>query len=288
MSKEYHFSRALLGGVVCALCVVVGIGVLVKVVAPKNFLTVAFLDVGQGDAIFIETPEGNQVLIDAGSGNAVVGQLGHVMGLFDRSIDVLIATHPDTDHIGGFSSVFDRYMVSAVIATDAVSESAPYGQFIKQVQREGSKRINPRRGTLMDLGGGVTFEVLYPIGSILGEEINDVSVIGILRFGSTSVLLTGDASQWVEQLLVEAYGDALDADVLKVGHHGSKTSTAPEFIAAVTPQVAIISAGARNRYGHPHQTTMDTLTHFAVPVIATADAGTIVFRSDGTSMWRVE
>jgi competence protein ComEC len=247
---------------------------------------IAFLDVGQGDAIFVQSPEGNQMLIDAGANAAVLSQLPKVMGAFDRTLDIVVATHPDADHIGGLPEVFARYRVAGVVATEASSDNGAYNTFIDAVVAEGARRINVRAGTVIRLGERTTFTVLYPDGPVDSLDTNDASIVGILRDGEVSVMLTGEAPQWVERRLVERYGARLDADILKVGHHGSKTSTAPEFVKGVSPEVAVISAGKDNRYGHPHQETLATLAHFGVHAVSTAEEGTIVYLSDGERVRR--
>lgn len=248
--------------------------------------TVAFLDVGQGDAIFIEAENGAQMLVDAGAGSDVLRELPKVMGVFDRTIDLVLVTHPDADHVGGMGAVLRRYAVAATLATEQAADTPSYDAFRDAVYAEHSARANMRQGSIIRLADSVSFEVLYPQGAMDGLATNDGSIVGMLHAGQIDFLLMGDASQWVERELVKQYGPKLRSAVLKVGHHGSKTSTAPEFVEMTAPAVAIISAGADNRYGHPHEQTLATLAHFAVPVLSTMEEGTIVLATDGKRVWR--
>ncbi len=250
----------------------------------QDFLEVSFFDVGQGDAIFIESPSGIQVLIDSGRDNSVLRELGWAMSYYDREIDVVISTHPDADHVGGFPAVFKNYEVETYIDTGAVVDSGAYITTESLVDREGSVEIEAHRGMILDLGAGVYLKTLFPEKVISGVPPNNSSIILKLEYGETSFLLTGDAPESVEDYLVRL-GDDLDADVLKVGHHGSKTSSSKMFLEAVTPTYSIISAGENNGYGHPHQVVLDSLAQLNTKILATYEDGTITFLSDGENLW---
>lgn len=243
----------------------------------ESVCRVAFLDIGQGDAIFVESPTGRQMLIDGGANQSVLRQLPTVMGAYDRTIDVVVATHPDQDHIGGLSYVFDRYEVGAIVATESKSPSAAYGALTEGALSENAARVTARRGMLIDLGASTTFRVLYPDRDVMHEETNDASIVGQLTCNGQTYMLTGDAPQWVERYLVGTEGTRLKSDVLKAGHHGSNTSSAREFVKLVDPDVAIISAGKDNRYGHPHPEVIELFKAEAIAVRSTADEGTIIF-----------
>lgn len=248
-------------------------------------LTVAFLDVGQGDAIFIESPTGVQVLIDGGAGSGVLRELGSVMSFEDRSIDVVIATHPDTDHIGGLVDVLERYHVAYIFESGSETETNTYRAFNKAVSEEGAVRIEARAGTYIHLGGGAILEILYPVHDASSLEPNEASIVARLVYRDAEVLLTGDAPISVERVLLQKYGNTLESDVLKVGHHGSRTSTAKVFVDVVRPQIAVISAGKENRYGHPHEEVVAILENADATVLHTMN-GTIVMKSFGEGfMW---
>lgn len=253
-----------------------------------TFLTVAFLDVGQGDAIYIEAPNGNQMLVDGGRDTKVLTRLSEVMPFGDRSIEVVIGTHPDEDHIGGLVDVLTRYSVEAVIEPGMPNDTGAWNSFVSLVTEEGIDHFIGRAGMLVDLGSGVTFRILYPDTQITGGDTNLSSIVGILSYGESDFMLTGDAPQSVEASLVKKFGNALASEVLKAGHHGSKTSSAPQFVDAVSPTFGIISAGKDNRYGHPHQQTIDVFTKRDVRILSTSEGGSIIFRSDGTNLQYLE
>lgn len=247
----------------------------------NRFLTVTFLNVGQGDAIFIEAPNGNQVLIDGGVGRKVLSELGQVMPFYDRSIDLIIATHPDSDHIGGLPAVFDNYEVAGFLEPEVVCTNAICDVLETKIKIESAREVVASRGEKIILDNGVELEILSPAGPIQGSDTNVASVVAKLTYGSTSFLFTGDAPKAIENYLVEKDGTNLDVDVLKVGHHGSDTSSSPEFLAATTPTTAIISVGQDNRYGHPKASVLDLLTKAGVKVLRTDQEGRVEIKSDG-------
>lgn len=252
--------------------------------ATSSQLTVAFLDIGQGDAIYIEGPNGNQILIDGGADTKVLARLGEVMPLGDRSIDVVIGTHPDKDHIGGLPDVLKRYYVSYVFEPGMANDTAAWDAFLQAIADEHAGHIIARRGMEIDLGQGVMLSILFPDKQIAGKETNAASIVAKLSYGAVGVMLTGDAPQSVEDHLVTLDGGNLKSDILKAGHHGSKTSSAPQFLDAVRPAYGIISAGKGNPYGHPHKEVVSALTERNVRTLSTIDRGTIIFTSDGTAV----
>jgi len=250
-------------------------------------LKVAFLDVGQGDAIFVEAPSGNQLLVDGGPSKKVLAELNKVMPAYDRSINVIVATHPDKDHIAGLIDVLTRYQVDFVLMTEAVSESATFATFEKAVEQNGAQIINPRRGMIINLGDGAGFKIIFPDRDMIGQtDANEGSIVGKVEYGQTAALLTGDSPISIERYLVLLEGANLQSDLLKVGHHGSRTSSSAEFLAAVAPTLAVISVGAKNSYGHPHQEVLDSLQNLGAQIFRTDELGTIIFTSDGQSFQR--
>lgn len=249
-------------------------------------LTVAFLDVGQGDAVFIESPNGNHVLIDGGKGRAVLEALGSVMSPWDRSIDVVMATHPDLDHIGGLPNVFARYNVGMFIDPGVQDSGADYRALTAAVQTEGLVPIRGRSGMTLDLGGGAVLEIIFPDRDMDTADPNVGSIVVRLTYGSISFLLTGDSPATVETYLVDRYQSALESTVLKLGHHGSRTSSSEPFLDAVAPQYAVISVGCDNTYGHPHHEVVDRLAARHIDTLNTCTDGTIRFSSDGITVVR--
>jgi competence protein ComEC len=249
-------------------------------------LTVAFLDVGQGDAIYIEAPNGHQVLIDGGKGRAVLEELGRLMPFSDRSIDAVVATHPDMDHIGGLPEVFARYDVGMFLEPGVHDDGADNQALEAAVAAEGLTPVLARRGMVLDLGDGASLEILFPDRDVTDVDPNVGSIVARLTYGDTSFVFTGDSPIAIEQYLVGIDGGHLKSDVLKLGHHGSRTSSSALFLGTVDPAYGVISAGCDNPYGHPHHEVIDRLDQFGILHPSTCEEGTIEFMSDGTSVRR--
>jgi len=247
----------------------------------KDKLKVAFFDVGQGDSVFIETPNGNQILIDGGPDKKVLRELSKIMSFYDKTIDMVVTTHPDEDHIGGLPAVFEGYEISTFIEPGVTSDSNTYKLLKELVKKEKSKQILARSGMIFDLSGDIYLEILFPDRDVSGLDTNDASIIAKLTYDKNSFLFTGDSPQKIENYIISLYGDKLKSDVLKVGHHGSKTSSSESFIGFVSPEYAVISAGKNNKYGHPHQEVLDLLNKFDSNILKTFESGTIIFETDG-------
>lgn len=248
-------------------------------------LTVAFLDVGQGDAIFVRTPSGKQMLVDGGlPGGAVLRELGKVMPFYDRSIDVVVATHADQDHVGGLNDVINRFSVGLFVRTMTTSSSAVYNNILENVERKNIKQEIIITPIDIDFSDGAIFKIIFPDKDTSGWETNDSSIVGKVVYVDNSFLLTGDAPIKTEKYLVENYGSFLKSDVLKVGHHGSKYSSSDLFVGTVLPTYSIISAGLNNSYGHPTKAVMDILAKYKSRIIETSSQGNIIFRSDGENL----
>jgi competence protein ComEC len=255
----------------------------------EGMLTVAFLDVGQGDAIFIESPSGTQVLIDGGKDGSVLRELSRMMGFFDRDIDMILATHADTDHVGGLVDVIANYAVDTVVMTENAGNAPAFSAFKEAVADESAKIIFTRRGHVYDLGSGsagsTTLTILFPDYDPTGLETNTASIVAKLTYGDAEYLLTGDSPSAIEEYLVGRDSTLLQSDVLKIGHHGSDTSSSAAFLATVRPRIGIISAGKDNSYGHPHQAVLDRLIAENILYKNTAESGGIISVSDGKEIW---
>ncbi len=253
-------------------------------------LTVAFLDVGQGDAVYIEAPNGNQMLYDAGPpSGAVLRALGDEMPFYDRSIDVAVFSHPDMDHIGGFVDVFDRYKVDVMLEPGASSTNGVYDEAERVINAHHLTRIIARRGMSIDLGGGVAADILYPDHDMTNAETNSASIVMRIHYGSTSFLLSGDLPIKEENYVVslsKENKEELHSQVLKLGHHGSHTSSGELWLETVHPDIAVASAGINNRYGHPHKDTLLRLDSLNIPYLVTIKEGTIRFESNGIKVIR--
>ena len=294
MVKVYHreamptspsISRAIVLSILIGAVAIVGF-LQVEDVSHTEHLSVHFLDVGQGDAIFIETPDGTQVLVDGGPDSSVLSALAGKMSFFDSHIDMVIATHPDTDHIGGLRDVLASYEVATILKTEHEGDTASARAFATAVSQEGAEVIYARRGQEFTLGASTTLEVLFPETDPSAMETNTSSIIVRIVYGDTAFLLTGDAPKSIEEYLVLVEGEHLQSDVLKVGHHGSRTSTSELFLNEVQPEIAVISASKDNRYGHPHVEVTDALFNARVETFSTAEEGTITLTSDGASVWK--
>lgn len=271
--------------IVCGVLLIICATVLLLFVTPPHTkeLTVSFLNIGQGDSIFIQSPTGKQMLIDGGSDRTVLQELGSVMPLGDRSIDVVLATHPHADHVGGLVYVFNQYDVAHYFITGATAGTNVVRELEGDVTHEsGLVSHVASRGASIDLGGGVMIEVLYPDKDVSHLEPNDSSTIVRLTYGEISVLLTGDAPSYVEHQLVSKYGESLHSTVLKAGHHGSRYSSSEEFLDTVYPSYVVISSGKDNSYGHPHQETLERFYERNITVFDTAEDGRVTFKTDGT------
>lgn len=248
-------------------------------------LQVRFLDVGQGDAILITTPDGYEVLIDGGPTASVLRELASGRSFFDKSIDVVVATHPDSDHVAGLVDVLERYEVSWIISTDNRSETPAFTAFDEAVKNEGAKVTLAEAGQVLQLGASTTMKIFSPLGDTSQWESNLSSIVVQVSYGDIDFMLTGDAPASIEEYLVNNYGSALQSEVLKLGHHGSNTSSSEIFLSAVRPNYAVVSAGKDNRYGHPRPEVLERVAAVDALIRSTIDKGTITFLTDGVSVW---
>ena len=272
------------------LLIVLALGGLFSVVfggvSQSEFLAVHFLDVGQGDSILIQTPDGFEVLIDGGATSQVIRELAEEQSLFDRQIDVVIATHPDTDHVGGLVDVLERYEVDLILQTEADSDSPAAVAFTRAVENEKATVQFAQTGQVIQIGASTTIEVLSPASATDNWRANAESVIVRVVYGDTAFMLTGDAPDSIEDYLVGVYGEKLKSNVLKLGHHGSQTSTSGLFLDIVQPQYAVVSASLDNRYGHPDQSVMQRVFARNIQTFHTGIDGTVSFYSDSQTVWR--
>lgn len=248
----------------------------------NKVLTFAMLDIGQGDALFIESPTGTQILVDVGPPRKILSALSRVMSPFDRHIDAIVLTHPDQDHIGGFADVLQVYKVDTVFESGTINDSKTYQNLKQEIKDKKIGNILARRGMRLHIGGGAMIDILFPDRDVFDWALNDGSIVARLSYGDTSIMLTGDATTMTEKIILEKnVGVFIESNILKVGHHGSRTSTSEEFVRVVSPQFALISDGKDNNFGHPHQDVLDTLSSFGAKIFRTDLLGTIIMKSDG-------
>lgn len=255
---------------------------------PAPRLRVSVLDIGQGDSILVQGPTGIQMLVDGGPDRSVLRQLPKEMSFLDRSLDLVVETHPDADHIAGLVDVFDRYRISYFMSPGVESDTSTNAALQEAARNEpGARAFTARRGMRIHLGGRAYADVLYPDHDVSHAETNEASTVMHVVYGSTSFMLTGDAPSDIEAHLIAMDGNdgELPTTVLKAGHHGSKYSTSDAWLAALHPQTVAISAGANNRYGHPNPETIGRIQNEGAKMLSTIDSGTLHFVSDGTSVW---
>ncbi|MGN0635283.1 MAG: ComEC/Rec2 family competence protein [Acutalibacteraceae bacterium] len=256
----------------------------------QSTLTVHFIDVGQGDSILVQTPQEN-MLIDAGDNKHKKPLLAYLDAFGVTALDYAVATHPHSDHIGSMDDVLKALPVRTILMPRLSESNTPantsYQNFLTAVQHSGAKVMAAKPGMTFSMGQA-EFTVLGPVSQ--AEDINNMSVVLRLDWGETSFLFTGDAETGEEkEILNGEYADYLDADVLKLGHHGSTSSSSKKFLQAVDPTYGIISCGVDNDYGHPHRETLDKAEKMGIQILRTDEMGSIRFTSDGQSVrWESE
>ncbi len=267
---------------------------LVTLTMPDDKLHVSFFDVGQGDAILIQTPSHQNILIDGGPDPQKINlELSKKLPFWDRTIDLMISTQPQADHITGLVEILQRYKVKQVLEPGVSYNSSIYQEWLKLVDEGQIKHEIARAGQVIDLGNGIKLEVLNPPTKLLQGTSHDVDNNGVvikLSWGKVSFLFTADIREEAEFELIRQRAN-LRSTVLKVAHHGSKTSTSPQFLAAVDPELAVISVGADNPFGHPGSEVVERLVDRlgADKVYLTSENGTIEFITAGEKLWvRVE
>lgn len=249
-------------------------------------LKVVFFDVGQGDAILISQGS-NQLLIDGGkSGQVLLEKLGKYVPFWDRKIEAVLMTHPDQDHIGGFVDVFKNYEVKTVIKTQAKNSSQTFEAIGRFIDSEGSEVIEAKNGSRIVFSEEVELEIIYPFDAVSEnlKDTNGASIVSLLKKNDFNFLFMGDLPAEKEEEILEK-GVGVKADVLKVGHHGSKYSTGEKFLEKVSPQEAILSVGKFNSYGHPAPEVLEKLKKANVNILRTDEDGDIVYECKKTESY---
>jgi competence protein ComEC len=282
----FHQSKSLkiLGSLVAIIFLLVGF-VVNSQIARQN-LEVDFFDVGQGDAILIKTPAEQNILIDGGPNKKVLSELGKNLAFFDKELDLVILTHPHADHVAGLVEVLRRYQVKKILMTGVVHTSPDYLAFLEEIMRQNIpvEYVNGQRDIV--LAPDTILKILYPWADLNGqtvENLNNSSIVTKLIYKNNSFLFMGDAEEIVEKDLLASRID-LKADVLKVGHHGSKYSSSQLFLEKVKPQYAVILVGIKNDFGHPHLKTLKLLEQLGINILRTDLDGTIKISSDGQNL----
>lgn len=255
-----------------------------------NELVVTFIDVGQGDSIFIKTPGGKTGLIDSGGtpywnpSSIEPGEEIVVPFLEDQNVkrlDFVIATHPDGDHIGGMPAVLRRFPVTILYENGTGSDSPENERMHAVIKEKKIVTAVVRQGDVIDVDPSVKFEVFAPPKDFYFEGENSNSVIIRLTYGDVSFFFTADMEYEAEDNVLQIYGDKIRTNILKVAHHGSSTSTSEKFLKAVNPEIAVISVGARNNFGHPYSGVLAKLQDADINIYRTDEDGSITVRTDG-------
>ena len=245
----------------------------------NDFLKLIFFDVGQGDAIFIEMPDKKQVLIDGGPDLSILEKIGRELPFYDRYIDLIILSHPEADHLNGLIEVVKRYNVGAIITTGIVRDTDQYREFTDIIKKKNIPVYIVQKGGEIDFANNIKMDILHPFENLKGKilsDSNNSSIVAKLIYNNFETLFTGDIEKSIENKLIGA-GLNLKSDILKVAHHGSKTSSSEEFLKAVNSIINVIQAGKDNRYGHPHQEVLEKMAN----VFVSGWAGDIKIFSDG-------
>lgn len=260
----------------------------------KENLRVTFLDIGQGDASFIEFPTGEQMLVDCAVDSRILSALGRVMEFYDRDLDYLVITHPDSDHYGGCEDVLRRFQVKNIIYNDTRKFGDPVWESFWQAAQDESAVYYPVNQQAVWQIGSSTIDFIYPDHSVVSSTAfvqgqkemgdNNASVVFRLDYVGKSVLFTGDMENDLEQYLTNKYSKQLNSDILKVGHHGSGGASGKLFLEAVSPEYAAISVGADNNYGHPSLRVLKRLERAGADVLRTDKIGDISFQISSSTI----
>lgn len=243
--------------------------------SPVSGLEVYFLDVGQGDAILVRNSQGQNILIDGGPDKSILEKIGRILPYGQQKIDTMILTHPHADHLVGLMAILERYPVNTIIYTGVDYSNSDYRRFQEIIKQKAPKVIIADANVSIDLADSCRLDILYPLTNVSGEDfknINNSSIVSELGCNDQKILLMGDAEKEVEKELIENYSD-LQSDILKLGHHGSKTASGQEFLELVDPQLAIILVGGDNKYGLPSPETIEELERLKLKVIRTDNDG---------------
>jgi competence protein ComEC len=240
-------------------------------------LTIHFIDVGQGDATLIATQQGQHILVDAGPDNSLLFELGQLLAPAVRTIDLVIITHPDLDHIGGLIELSKRYQIGAVIYNQDLDHNSIVEHLVDVLQHNQVKISPAYAGDHLQIGCCLELEFFWPDDAeqVAGLDVNDSSAAILFSHRDFELLITGDLGVKYELELVERINN--DIEILQVGHHGSKTSTSPKLLEKVTPDIAVVSSGVANKFGHPHQEVLDLLVAHDITVMRTDQMGTISY-----------
>jgi competence protein ComEC len=288
--KFYIFLKKMISTKIKKIASIVGVFAFLTTVfvfsgatANDKDLEVALLDVGQGDASLIKTPFGQNIIVDGGPDNAVIEELSNALPWWDRTIDLLVLTHPHDDHLNGQLGILERFDVKKILYSGVAFDSPAYLEWKKQINDKKIPLLLVERPQTIVLGENCRLNVLYPDRSLIAENIknlNNSSIVMKLVYGENSFLFTGDAESEVENVLLQNKYD-LDSQIIKLAHHGSDTSSSEKFLQAVKPAIAIVSVGVDNDFGHPSLRILNRLKRLEIKTLMTSTDGSLRFFCDG-------
>ncbi|MEX0723141.1 MAG: DNA internalization-related competence protein ComEC/Rec2 [Gracilimonas sp.] len=277
-------------GVSATLCLMLSLSVIEKLEPAK--LTITFFDVGQGDAALLQTPSGKNIMIDAGvwspsynSGKSVI--LPHLKAAGIQKLDAVFLSHPHADHIGGVIDLMEGIPIDVIYNSGYEYDSNLYQSYLESAEEKAIPIKTLTAGDTVGIDPAMLFLAMGPEGKKYNSDPNEHSLILNVIYGKSEFLFTGDAGIHQEERLVEAYGDLLDTDLLKVGHHGSRTSSGNQFLAEVTPELAVISLAESNRFRHPHKEAVIRLGSTEADLLFTSQEQAIILQSDGEKIKRI-
>src|SRR3989339_119725 len=249
-------------------------------------LKVYFFDVGQGDAVLIRTPSRQNVIIDGGPDNVLAAKLGQALPFYDRTVDLMILTHPHDDHLVGLIQVLEKYQVKQILYTGALQPTDNYLKWLQVIKDKGLNLKIARAGQNF-VFGQAELNIICPVDDLTNqqmENLNNSSIVSRLVYGQISFLFTGDLEQAGEEEILGLSGVSLNSQVIKIGHHGSETSSGEEFLRAVSPDYAVISVGRDNKFGHPSRRIIKRLQRLGTEILRTDELGDVVFVTGGTDL----
>ncbi|MEX2028010.1 MAG: hypothetical protein WD988_00740 [Candidatus Curtissbacteria bacterium] len=239
-------------------------------------------DVGQGDGLLLISPGGKQIVVDGGPGKKILGCLSSNMPFWDHQVEMMVSTHPQKDHMEGLVAVFEKYQVGTIVTTNVPSESQLFAAWQEEIKGSGARVYVPGVGDKITLDS-LNLEILWPPLAKAMEwqanaprDLNETSIVMRAQYGDFCAYLTGDLPKEILQKIIDR-----PCEVLKVGHHGSKTGTDQQIVDLAGPKVALIQSGAKNQYGHPHQEVLDVLLAAGVRILRNDLNGEVRIESDG-------
>ncbi|EJU24513.1 metallo-beta-lactamase domain protein [Peptoanaerobacter stomatis] len=251
---------------------------------PSTTLQVHFIDVGQGDSTLIITPDKKTVLIDAGDEQHSSRTTGYIKSQGIDKLDLVIATHPDADHIGGMDKVIKNFDIGMFSMPLVSKDTKQYKEIKKELKNKKLKNKPLYTGDGLSIGKDVKLQILSPQKNKTYSDTNEYSIVARLLYKEVSFLFMADATMENEIAIINDFDD-IRADVLKLGHHGSSTSTSDYFLGKVNPSIGVISCGKNNKYGHPHKEVMNLLEKYNIMIFRTDEQGSIVLYSDGYKIY---